>query len=257
MRLNIHGLIAPAKCYQMVRQLRWADGVVCPASRVEPGCYIGKTNVNCREFGAFLNDIANDKRPSYVNMNFENRKQFNKEDSGIRIVCDDSDPVETVSWLGAVAFCDWLSESSGMTFRLPTEAEWEYAARGHNNTYDATWDGRIGYSSPSPTPPNGIRNMATGYLGNWVQDHFDLFTTAPKIDPKGPDSTPQKYLGNASESRVLRRPLFSITGRSPGYNARNDASIYGCRVALDEECIAKWLKDSTSIPKNVSIVVTD
>jgi formylglycine-generating enzyme required for sulfatase activity/serine/threonine protein kinase/Leucine-rich repeat (LRR) protein len=42
---------------------------------------------------------------------------------------DDDQPVTNLSWYDAVAFCDWLSLSEGVTYRLPTEAEWEYVAR--------------------------------------------------------------------------------------------------------------------------------
>ncbi len=46
---------------------------------------------------------------------------------------EDNQPVVNVSWEDAVAFAKWLSQKSGQTFRLPTEAEWEYAARAGSN----------------------------------------------------------------------------------------------------------------------------
>src|SRR5205807_2611833 len=42
-------------------------------------------------------------------------------------------PVANISWRDAVAYCDWLSKSNGGHFRLPSEEEWEYAARGRDN----------------------------------------------------------------------------------------------------------------------------
>ena len=39
-------------------------------------------------------------------------------------------PVQYVTWYGAVLYCQWLTEQTGGRYRLPSEAEWEYAARG-------------------------------------------------------------------------------------------------------------------------------
>lgn len=54
-------------------------------------------------------------------------------------------PVIHVSWNDAVAYCQWLSQKNGLTYRLPTEAEWEYAARGvKNSSYFAVGSNMIG-----------------------------------------------------------------------------------------------------------------
>jgi formylglycine-generating enzyme required for sulfatase activity len=47
----------------------------------------------------------------------------------------DSHPVVMVSWMDAIAFCDWLSKSDGRRYRLPLESEWEYACRGGAASY--------------------------------------------------------------------------------------------------------------------------
>jgi sulfatase modifying factor 1 len=79
--------------------------------------YIGKYDVTNQQFRQF--------RPEHDSGKFE----------GIS-VDDDEQPVVNVSWEDAVAFAKWLSQRSGKTYRLPTEAEWEYAARaGTTTTY--------------------------------------------------------------------------------------------------------------------------
>lgn len=121
-------------------------------------------------------------------------------------------PVECVSWEDAVAFCQRLSESEGQTYRLPTEAEWEYACRAGTTTRYAfgddeaildrnTWCSRN--SGGSTQPVGQLRPNAWGLfdmLGNvfeWCADWYgaDYYANSPTEDPTGPD---------AGTSRVLR-----------------------------------------------------
>jgi len=106
-------------------------------------------------------------------------------------------PVTNVSWNDAVAYAEWLSEQTGQRYRLPTDAEWEYAARGGTETRfwwgdelgtanancagcGGLWDGR----GPAPVgrfPPNpfGLYDTA-GNVFEWVADCYkDTFATAP------------------------------------------------------------------------------
>src|SRR5215472_2294025 len=76
--------------------------------------------------------------------------------------------VSGVNWYDAAAFCEWLSKREGKTYRLPTEAEWEYSAR------------------REPTLP-GLKNMHGG-VAEWVADWHGLYPRASQTDPVGPAS---------------------------------------------------------------------
>jgi len=88
-----------------------------------------------------------------------------------------------VSWDDAVAFCKWLSEREGKTYRLPTEAEWEYAARA--GTHTPFWPGT---QPPDPEAANpwGLRNMHSG-VAEWVADWHGLYPREAQTDPVGPE----------------------------------------------------------------------
>lgn len=128
-------------------------------------------------------------------------------------------PVVFVSWNDANEFCKWLSQKEGKTYRLPTEAEWEFAARGNTTTQywwgndinnnkrganlaDATYAKRFPnrnfgivsadnfvFTSPvgSFTPnPNGLYDV-TGNVFEWVSDYWAPFANDPLVNPKGPE----------------------------------------------------------------------
>jgi len=113
----------------------------------------------------------------------------------------DSLPVENVSWNDVQSFIKKLNSKSGKKYRLPTEAEWEYAARGgvkskglvyagSNNIDDVAWytlnsDDKtqtVGTKRPNEL---GIYDMS-GNVWEWVNDRFGEYSGASETDPKGP-----------------------------------------------------------------------
>ncbi|HEY6952051.1 MAG TPA: SUMF1/EgtB/PvdO family nonheme iron enzyme [Bacteroidota bacterium] len=116
-----------------------------------------------------------------------------------------SQPVINVNWNDAYEFCRWASAMSGTTVRLPTEAEWEYAARGGtksrgyafsggNRVEEVGWDGENSDHKPHAVAgklPNelGIYDM-TGNVWEWCADWYadDYYSVSPARNPKGPAS---------------------------------------------------------------------
>jgi formylglycine-generating enzyme required for sulfatase activity len=127
-------------------------------------------------------------------------------------------PVTLVRWDDAAAYCAWLSSESGRRLRLPTEAEWEKAARGGLEDGRYPWGDRLERSlanfladpalrsrhgtSPSGTyPPNGygLHDMA-GNVWEWVQDWYDpqYYASSPFDNPGGPETGQMRVLRGGS-----------------------------------------------------------
>ncbi|NQT16798.1 MAG: formylglycine-generating enzyme family protein [Planctomycetes bacterium] len=173
----------------------------------------------------------------------------------------DDHPVVNVSWNDAVAFCEWLSGKEGKTYRLPTEAEWEYACRAGStrrwwfgddaeglaqvaNVEDAsskvefpawrTISGRDGYVFTAPV--GSFRANAWGLYdmhGNvyeWCSDGYaeDYYSASPAVDPKGADSAGYRVLrGGGWTSDPRYTGSASRTRSTPDYRYCH----YGFRLA--------------------------
>ncbi len=146
-------------------------------------------------------------------------------------------PVDRVSWNDVQEFIQKLNaKEGGAFFRLPTEAEWEYAARagsetdycyGHNPSSLATyaWFGNLGYNGTphevAQKKPNdwGLYDMH-GNVWEWVQDWYGLYTDDQQNNPKGPETGKYRvyrggsYVGKASEVRSSVRYSAMPTTRT-------------------------------------------
>jgi len=150
-------------------------------------------------------------------------------------------PVERVSWDDAVRFCRKLSQREARRYRLPTEAEWEYACRaGSTGPYAGTGNldemGWHAENSGSKTHPVGVKLPNAwglydmhGNVSEWCRDWYGEYPRREVQDPAGPTESVARILRGGSWSyppRICRSASRSKDERSMRYND------IGFRVAL-------------------------
>ena len=127
-------------------------------------------------------------------------------------------PVEYVSWYDCQEFISKLNEMTGKQFRLPTEAEWEYAARGgnksqgyyyagSNNIEDVAWCKTNDWDGPGQHYPLSVGTKApnelglydmTGNVWEWVNDWASNYSAEPQINPTGPENGTERIARGGS-----------------------------------------------------------
>ncbi|MGD0551940.1 MAG: formylglycine-generating enzyme family protein [Sedimentisphaerales bacterium] len=164
-------------------------------------------------------------------------------------------PIENVSWYSAGRFLKILSDKTGLKFRLPTEAQWEYACRAgtttafntgttidsdlaNYNAKDAYADGIIGKYLNRTTDvgsyqPNafGLYDMH-GNVWEWCSDIYekDYYKITPNIDPNGPQVEGSRVIrGGGWDEKAYRCRSANRDYRGP----KADRSDIGFRVVLD------------------------
>ena len=143
-------------------------------------------------------------------------------------------PVERVSWNDCQTFISKLNELTGETFRLPTEAQWEYAARGGNQAQGRLYSGSntiddvAWYTSNSSSTTHPVKTKApnelgiydmTGNVWEWCSDWNGAYSSAAQTNPTGPATGSERvfrggsWFSDATRCRVAGRgsstPAFS------------------------------------------------
>jgi len=202
-----------------------------PAHRVwVDGFLMGKFPVTNREYKIFVADKRAEEPPFWSEPMFSHPEK----------------PVVGVSWHDAAAYCNWLSERTGKKFRLPTEAEWERAARGGKEGRTYPWGdetpearGYSGYDVERGGPervgaydPNGFGLYDIGAsVHEWCSDFYDAnyYRISPERNPLGPPSGVRKVSRGGS---WRHRVKFSRSAARSSLNPAFKYADYGFRVAM-------------------------
>ncbi len=167
---------------------------------------------------------------------------------------DTKRPVEQVTWFDAVKFCNKLSKLAGLDscynlttwacdftkngYRLPTEAEWEYACRAGTTTYwytgdnlidllKATWEGDTTYAvGGKQANAFGLYDMH-GNVMEWCNDWYGPYSSANATDPQGAEPSYARVarggigFSNASETRSAARRYYDAALRGEERRGKN------------------------------------
>lgn len=160
-----------------------------------------------------------------------------------------NNPVEEVSWNDCQEFIRKLNQLTGQNFRLPTEAEWEYAARGGNKSKgykysgsnsinDVAWYTVNCYDKGSSSPDYGTHRVGTkslnelgiydmsGNVSEWCQDWYGSYTSGSQTNPKGASSGSSRvlrggsWINSAQNCRVSNRTHYYPDSRHTNYGLR-------------------------------------
>lgn len=155
-------------------------------------------------------------------------------------------PVVAVSWFQAVSYCDWLSATTGRNYRLPTEAEWERAARGGMERQLYPWgdeppQSRPDYEKRWKTGPESVGQQAPNPFGvhdicenvhEWCSDFYqaDYYSSSPERNPQGPDHGMRRASRGGSWRHHIKIARCAARSSIPPEFQYAD---YGFRVACD------------------------
>jgi formylglycine-generating enzyme required for sulfatase activity len=202
-----------------------------PIHRVQvDGFLLAACQVTNREFGIFLRATGSIPPPFWEDPNFSHPDQ----------------PVVGVSWFEAVRYCEWLAATTAKKYRLPTEAEWERAARGGRESLQFPWGNEPPQSQPryelrwlrGPEPvgqsapnPYGLHEMCEN-VHEWCSDWYDAayYANSPDRNPLGPPSGTRRSSRGGSWRHHIKIARCSARSSIPPAFQYAD---YGFRVACD------------------------
>jgi sulfatase modifying factor 1 len=191
---------------------------------------LGRCQISNAEYSVFLSESGSPAPP------FWNDPHFN----------DPRQPVIGVSWFEAERYCEWLGAVSGRRYRLPSEAEWERAARGGLEGKVFPWGDeppqlRPGYSEHWRTGPEHVGRGVPNVFGlcemcenvhEWCSDWFqaDYYAVSPERNPRGPETGTRKASRGGSWRHHIK---ISRCGARSSIPPEFQYADYGFRLASD------------------------
>ena len=209
--------------------------------------FMSKYEVTNQEFCAFLNSEGNKTEGgvTWLALGTEDYYDITKSNGRFSVKSGrNRQPIRNVSWYGATAYSVWLSTKTGKSYRLPTEAEWEFSARGgqsykfagSDNIEDVAW---VNSNSGNTTHEVGKKQAngfslhdMSGNVWEWCSDYYDenYYKNSPTQNPQGAQSGSSRVLrgGSWNFDDNVCRPTVRVS-LEPYY--RN--YIIGFRLARD------------------------
>lgn len=202
--------------------------------------YIGKYEITVKQYKEFCNATGKKMPPMPVEEWYEEHDQAKKWE------WKDNNPIVNVNWNSATEFCAWLSKETGKNYSLPTEAQWEFAARGgtlsknslysgSDNINEVAWYDETTYErGPQPVgrlKPNelGIYDMS-GNAWEWCKDNYAKYKPGTQKNPTGPEKTNFRVIRGGSWYYVAE--MAKITTRDGPYPHYSNYD-YGFRVVIN------------------------
>jgi formylglycine-generating enzyme required for sulfatase activity len=232
----------PGGCYSMGDTFGGGGPSEKPVHEVcVDGFYIGKYEVTVEEYYKFVRETGT-HYPQWMESGSEYHYQSGSSDHYRKLgsaLTSDKNPIVGVSWNDSIAYAQWLSGKSGKRFRLPTEAEWEFAARsgGKKEKWAGTsseaelgeyaWYEKNSGERTHPVGqkrPNGLGLYdMSGNVWEWVSDWYgyydeDWFKLGARKNPQGAEGGSSRVARGGSwddaagGARASRR-----RGSTPGY----------------------------------------